>query len=113
VIESGAEGSARSAFAAFHGSGAGGSAPRGQSLLRSFLATRSFPPRPPGYVLNRGLMAPQALALESLALYWLPNRHIMREVAAQPACEWSSDWRRGAASCTDPKALTTTTLPDS
>src|SRR5579864_550126 len=44
---SGAGGSARSAFAAFHCSGAGGSAPRGQSLLRSFLATHSFPPRPP------------------------------------------------------------------
>ena len=34
-------------------SGSGGSAPRGQSLLRSFLAPRSFPPRPPGYVLDR------------------------------------------------------------
>ena len=31
--------------------GQGRCAPRGQSLLRSFLATRSFPPRPPAYVL--------------------------------------------------------------
>src|SRR5215472_1789630 len=29
----------------------GGAAPRGQSLLRSCLAARSFPPRPPAYVL--------------------------------------------------------------
>src|SRR5579864_638720 len=69
------------------GSGAGGSAPRGQSLLRSFLAARSFPPRPPGYVLNRALHAPQEvafepqskrgpseLAIESLARSSLPNR---------------------------------------
>src|SRR5262249_25866296 len=48
-------GSARSAHyvAGLSRSGSGGSAPRGQSLLRSYLAARSFPPRPPGYVLGR------------------------------------------------------------
>jgi len=59
------------------GSGAGGSAPRGQSLLRSFLAARSFPPRPPGYVLNRAQAAPRELTLDSLAPYW-PNTPFVR-----------------------------------
>jgi hypothetical protein len=42
------------AWRALHGSG--GSAPRGQSLLR--FAARFFPPRPPGYVLSRAFRPP-------------------------------------------------------
>src|SRR5579864_9165914 len=59
--------------------GSGGSAPRGQSLLRSFLATHSFPPRPPGYVLNRAQAAPWEL---TVVRNWPPITAVMRGLGA-------------------------------
>src|SRR5579864_5665888 len=64
-------------------SGAGGSAPRGQSLLRSFLAAHSFPPRPPGYVLNRTVRRRPTSVVEATKPHGCcGNRRALAAVAA-------------------------------